>query len=911
MSKFAHLILNPKVPLRVVLVVPFVAQVVAAVGLVGYLSFRNGQQAVEDLATQLRDEITARIQDRLESYLKIPHRINQINVDDLELGKLDIQDIEGLERHFWQQIQRFESASYIYFGSEAEVFSGAERGADNAFNVAYWSQDLPGDEFETYATDDRGERTQLLSSVPDYDLSSRPWYRGAARAGRASWGDIYVWAAPYPNVALPAVLPVYNDARELEGVFAVDLSLLDIGKFLQSLKIGKTGETFIMERNGLLVATSTDRVPFTSQNGEQQRLRATEIEDRLIRTTAEHLLATFDDLSRIESSEQLTFKLDNRGQLVQVTPYRDDLGLDWFIVVVIPEADFMAQIYRNTQMTLGLCAIAFVVAVGSGIVTSNWITQPILYLGRASRRIANGELDRTVDRTDNRVVQIDELKALSESFNRMAAQLSVSFHALELMNEQLEQQVTERTARLAEAEAELRGLFEAMTELIFIKSREGRYLKVISGSPELLLRPVEGLLGKTEFDVLPDAIAERFVGYIQQVLDTQQTARVEYSLTLAGREFWFAANISPIGADRVIWVARDVSARKQVEEALQEKEQYLRLILNNIPQQVFWKDTDLVFRGCNKNWAIAAGFDDPEAVVGKTDYELLPDAPQIAETFREQDRQIIARDVPKLHFLQTKIRPSQNGQSVWLDASKIPIHDSKGHVIGILGVLEDITQRKLAEEALRAEQEKSEALLLNILPRAIAKRLKQSQDAIAEQFEEVTILFADIVGFTPLSARLQPVELVNLLNQIFSNFDRLAEKYGLEKIKTIGDAYMVVGGLPVPHAHTARAIADMALEMLETICEVRAQIGESFQIRIGINTGTVVAGVIGLKKFIYDLWGDAVNVASRMESSGEAGKIQVTTATYEQLKHHYRFQRRGEIAVKGKGLMTTYWLLER
>ena len=200
-------------------------------------------------------------------------------------------------------------------------------------------------------------------------MLSRPWYRAAVRAGRPSWGEIYVWAAPYPKVALPAVLPIYDDARELQGVFAVDLSLLDISEFLQSLKVGTTGETFIMERSGLLVATSTDRVPFIDDNGDRHRLRATDIDERLIRTTAEQLLETFDRLGEIDRPAQLTFKLDDRPQLVQVTPYRDELGLDWFIVVVVPEADFMAQIHRNTRITLALCAIAFLLATGLGIAT--------------------------------------------------------------------------------------------------------------------------------------------------------------------------------------------------------------------------------------------------------------------------------------------------------------------------------------------------------------------------------------------------------------------------------------------------------------------------------------------------------------------------------------------------------------
>ncbi|MBE9042042.1 adenylate/guanylate cyclase domain-containing protein [Oscillatoriales cyanobacterium LEGE 11467] len=223
-------------------------------------------------------------------------------------------------------------------------------------------------------------------------------------------------------------------------------------------------------------------------------------------------------------------------------------------------------------------------------------------------------------------------------------------------------------------------------------------------------------------------------------------------------------------------------------------------------------------------------------------------------------------------------------------------------------LVQEIEERKQAQALLHAEQEKSEQLLLNILPEPIATRLKHDRGAIAEHFDEVTILFADLVGFTPLSARLQPLELVNLLNEIFSTFDRLAEKHGLEKIKTIGDAYMVAGGLPVPMPDRAAAIADMALAMQEAVTRFREERGENIQIRIGINTGVVIAGVIGIKKFIYDLWGDAVNVASRMESSGEPGSIQVTRATYEQLKDRYELHERGKIAVKGKGNMTTYWL---
>ncbi|HLO49756.1 MAG TPA: adenylate/guanylate cyclase domain-containing protein [Kamptonema sp.] len=214
-------------------------------------------------------------------------------------------------------------------------------------------------------------------------------------------------------------------------------------------------------------------------------------------------------------------------------------------------------------------------------------------------------------------------------------------------------------------------------------------------------------------------------------------------------------------------------------------------------------------------------------------------------------------------------------------------------------------------QKLADEQEKSERLLLNILPYAIAQRLKQGESTIADSFADVTVMFADLVGFTKLSAHLSPAELVELLNEIFSAFDQLAELYGLEKIKTIGDAYMVVGGLPTPRPDHAEAIAEMALDMQAKIAQMPPKADQTLSIRIGINTGPVEAGVIGTKKFTYDLWGDTVNTANRMESHGIPGAIQVTVATYERLSDKYIFEERGVIPVKGKGDMMTYLLTGR
>jgi adenylate cyclase len=231
-------------------------------------------------------------------------------------------------------------------------------------------------------------------------------------------------------------------------------------------------------------------------------------------------------------------------------------------------------------------------------------------------------------------------------------------------------------------------------------------------------------------------------------------------------------------------------------------------------------------------------------------------------------------------------------------------------VLNILGV--SVTAYLLLQYSVRAREAalaQSDGLLLNVLPRSIAERLKRDPGVIAERYDEVSVLFADIADFTPFTERTSPEQVVGVLDEIFSAFDDLTERRGLEKIKTIGDAYMVAGGLPEARPDHAEAIVGLAIEMQEELARLCLALGLRLSIRVGIDSGPVVAGVIGRRKFIYDLWGDTVNTASRMESHGVPGRIQVTENTYRRLRERYRFEDRGETEVKGKGRIRTYLLV--
>lgn len=443
-NQFLHPWIQPllkKVSLRNLLIFPFVFQIFIAVGLVGWLSFQNGQRAVNDLANQLQNEVSDRISQQLDHYLSLPIQVNEVNLNLLNLGLLNFQDLDGIRRHFWKQMKVYPSLGYFNLGTVDNLFLGVGREDDG---TVYLELMKPTDNFyyNRYLLNDQGNRTTLITREK-YLYKADEWYSDAAAAGKPIWSEIYQWGDRPEVISIASSYPIYDRQKKLVGVIGIDLILTQISNFLKQLKVTPASKIFIIERNGLIVASSSDEKPYLEVNGESQRLSVFQSHDPLIQGTSKYLLKRFSNLSEIQKEQSLNFKLHGKNIFVRVNPWQDKFGLNWLIVVTIPESDFMGEIDRNTHRSILLCLVALAIATGMGILIAHWITEPILRLNRASQKITTGDLNQVV-----KVKRIIELRELANSFNKMADQLQDSF-------ENLEQKVIERTAELASAHAQI------------------------------------------------------------------------------------------------------------------------------------------------------------------------------------------------------------------------------------------------------------------------------------------------------------------------------------------------------------------------------------------------------------------------------------------------------------------------
>jgi len=438
-----------RLPLQAAITIPFVLLVAAAVGMIGYLSYRNSQATVNALAFQLRSELTARILQQLEDTVSHPNVINQINASALLRGNLDLLTGKG-EHQLWQQMQVFPAINLIYCATEADgAFLGVGRsqgGIGNSLQVQV-ANPSTNRYFHFFDVDDQGQRLGL-SRIDGklYDPRLRPWYKAAKTRGEPTWSEVYLdFETLLPTIT--ANVPVYHPgSRQLLGVCAADVILSkELNTFLQNLDISPSGMAFIVDTSGLLIASPTPE-PITAGAGEDTvLLRASDSSNRLIRGGVAYLRGQYQSLDQVQSS-QLEFVQAKERYFLQVSRFTDDLGLDWVLVLMVPEEDFMAPIHHQNRVTFVLYVLSLLLATAFGLLLANWVIRPLHQLSDRASEIAQGNWHDPIE-----LERSDAIGQLSRSLATMARQLKESLTTLE-------QRVEERNQELTQVNQELQKL---------------------------------------------------------------------------------------------------------------------------------------------------------------------------------------------------------------------------------------------------------------------------------------------------------------------------------------------------------------------------------------------------------------------------------------------------------------------
>ncbi|MFW5665804.1 MAG: PAS domain S-box protein [Coleofasciculus sp.] len=847
-----------KLPLRTVIIVPFVLQIVGTVGLVGYLSYHNGHRSVENVAYQLIDEVDKRVEQNVSHYLEIPQHITQNLAAAIRTEVVDWENFSGLERYFAQQLQIYGTVSSVAIATEEREFLAVEKSLASDSLVIRVLDQSTNYAFHYYTANLQGQRLKRTQVRYDFDPHNDPpqgeaWYPATKQAGKGIWRPVVTLSqgVAQPLLMIANILPFNDSEGTFQGVLSATFFVPELAEFLEGVEVGKAGQVFIIDKKGELVASSTGEIPFKPDlnsdylknlNSQDWRLPVQQSINPLTKASVSFLLNQDNHWSKIKQAQKFKFTFKDNRYFLHINPIQEQSGLNWLIVTVVPESDFMAEIYANTRTTIGLCVAALIVSIGLGISTARWVTKPILRLNIAADAIARGEWQQSIP-----INRRDEVGQLAASFQTMAVQLQQYFTQLQSSNQALTQSesrltqileaipvgisvhdvngqltyanekskellgietlpdakteelaityqvyqsgseqlypvenmpvvsalkgkktivedleihqpdqivplevygtplldktgtiigaiaafaditerkqaealqrnynrtleanVAQRTAELVEAnerlqqemagrqllegklyssEQQIRTIFEAINDIVLM----------IDAKKNINVAPTKQTYWFPEDINLLNVIVEEFFQdpeehwftQVQQVLETGQTIYFDYNLSWDNRQTWFTISIAPLSDQSVIWVARDISDRKQVEEALRTSEYLYRAMARNFPNgAIFLFDDNLRYLVADGQALTEAGHRG-EALLGKTLWEVLPpDNCALVE--------------PLYHAALAGVEQTQEislGEFTYLCQSTTVRNDA-GTIIAGMVVTQNITERKQFEQAL-------------------------------------------------------------------------------------------------------------------------------------------------------------------------------------------------------------------
>jgi PAS domain S-box-containing protein len=712
-----------KFSLRQVLVIPFVLQILAVTGVTGYLSWRNGQQTIADLADRLMDETSERINDRLDSYLANPQKILQLNQLADANGNLDLTDFQQLKDRFWRQINVFDDITSIGFANEQGQFLSLAHDRNGVLGVenakllaeANVSNPDPPNLFQFYLLDEQGDRLKPLKTIPNYDPRQMHWYQTAQKAGKQTWTEIVPHFAS-SEATLFAVTPIYQNG-EFQGVMCTNLLLKDISRFLNRLDFSPSGQTFILERSGELVASSTLEKPFINIEGlDLKRLPAIDSTNPLTQKAMQFLREQQIDLKAITEMQYFQIKSDRHQKLnrhfVQITPYQDPYGLDWLVVVILPESDFAADITAHTRNTLWLSfgAMGFAVVVGSAI--AEWIARPIRQMIQPLR-----------------IVEID---LMAGSFNRMAAQLGQSFASVQ--------------TALKESEAKYTTIFHNCPDSISLTSVEdGRWIDVNDSFLEVTGYTREEIIDKTitTFDILVNS--EQTEEMLQQLQTTGVVRNQEVQWRSKSGEIKICLLSCEIieldGQSYVLSISKEIGDLKQTQAALIESEAKLRQLTENLPLFLGLRTAH------NDRWLyVSPGF---AQITGGTVQEMYAHPLAWQQYIYPPDREGLLATKPLPYPTEPWTADfrivRQDGAIRWLRSKLYPIKDETGEIYRICTIAEDISDCKSLELALEASESKLNQIINSPIAAIVRIQVFKNQDW---RLDYVSAGSAAIFGYT-------------------------------------------------------------------------------------------------------------------------------------------------------------------